>query len=82
MFVLLTVTGKRKPGYDSDDSMSDNKSPPGSPKFMHSYDMERDYVTAKRAKMSNEKEFPLSKLLGMLTLRVSFYVNFRFFLGF
>jgi hypothetical protein len=61
-----SVTGKRKPGYDSDDSMSDNKSPPGSPKFMHSYDMERDYVTAKRAKMSNEKEFPLSKLLATL----------------
>ncbi|RIA82131.1 Cut8 six-helix bundle-domain-containing protein [Glomus cerebriforme] len=60
------VTGKRKPGYDSDDSMSDNKSPPSSPKFMHSYDMERDYATVKRTKMSNEREFPLSKLLATL----------------
>jgi len=60
------VTGKRKPGYDSDDSMSDNKSPPSSPKYMHSYDMERDYATVKRTKMSTEKEFPLSKLLGTL----------------
>jgi len=60
------VTGKRKPGYDSDDSMSDNKSPPSSPKFMHSYDMERDYATSKRTKMSNEREFPLSKLLATL----------------
>jgi len=65
LFVLFLVTGKRKQGYDSDDSMSDNnKSPPSSPRFMYSHDMERDYATVKRTKMNVEKDFPLSKLLG------------------
>ncbi|CAG8533389.1 3288_t:CDS:2 [Acaulospora morrowiae] len=58
------VTGKRKPGDESDDSMSESKSPPCSPRLNgHTHEME---ATVKRAKLSNEKEFPLSKLLGTL----------------
>ncbi|CAG8479762.1 450_t:CDS:2, partial [Acaulospora colombiana] len=57
-------TGKRKPGDDSDDSMSESKSPPSSPRINnHTHEMD---ITVKRAKLSNEKVFPLSKLLGTL----------------
>lgn len=59
--VVQKVTGKRKQGYDSDDFMSDNKSPPSSPYFM-----EKDYASVKRTKMIVEEDFPLSKLLATL----------------
>ncbi|CAG8600202.1 5030_t:CDS:2, partial [Cetraspora pellucida] len=58
------ILGKRKPGaYDSDESMGESKTPPSSPT---SQEMEKEYSLVKRTKMSNEKEFPLSKLLATL----------------
>lgn len=46
--------------------MSESKTPPSSPHISNNtHDME---VTVKRTKLSNEKEFPLSKLLGNLIL--------------
>ncbi|RHZ75019.1 hypothetical protein Glove_218g14 [Diversispora epigaea] len=61
---LNKVTGKRKPGDESDDSMSESRTPPSSPLiYNNTHDME---AMVKRTKLSNEKEFPLSKLLGTL----------------
>ncbi|CAG8738551.1 22856_t:CDS:2, partial [Cetraspora pellucida] len=58
------ILGKRKPGaYDSDESMGESKTPPSSPTTQ---EMEKEYSLVKRTKMSNEKEFPLSKLLATL----------------
>ncbi|CAG8685364.1 6653_t:CDS:2, partial [Dentiscutata heterogama] len=60
------IIGKRKPSaYDFDESMGESKSPPSSPRMAsHStQEMEKEYSLVKRTKMSNEKEFPLSKLL-------------------
>ncbi|CAG8479708.1 4945_t:CDS:2 [Diversispora eburnea] len=61
---LNKVIGKRKPGDESDESMSESKTPPSSPQINnHIHDME---AMVKRTKLGNEKEFPLSKLLGTL----------------
>ncbi|CAJ0765058.1 17529_t:CDS:2, partial [Entrophospora sp. SA101] len=64
---LSKVTGKRKSGEDSDDSMGEPRSPPYSRN-----EMERDNggngssnnnTIHKRTKLGNDKNFPLSKLL-------------------
>ncbi|CAG8590341.1 2681_t:CDS:2 [Gigaspora margarita] len=63
------IIGKRKASaYDFDESMGESKSPPTSPRMVsHStQEMEKEYSLVKRTKMSNEKEFPLSKLLATL----------------
>nr|CAG8469191.1 4794_t:CDS:2 [Entrophospora candida] len=67
---LSKVTGKRKSGEDSDDSMGEPRSPPYSRN-----EMERDNggngsnnnnTIHKRTKLGNDKNFPLSKLLATL----------------